>query len=189
MGKSKVKERIGETRMMNCGLNATIIAYRGANNIDIKFKDNTIVTNKTYSNFLIGEIKHPKISPAKYWKDSRKFREDRKTETKMMNCGQYATIIAYRGSKDIDVRFEDGTIVEHKHYEKFKKGAIQNPQIKRVKRLKINHLNETRTMSNGMSATIIAYRNYKDIDIKFEDGIIVTHKRYEHYKKGYIQYP
>ena len=35
-----------------------------------------------------------------------------------------ATIIRYNGVHDIDVRFEDGTVVKHKSYSKFKKGGI-----------------------------------------------------------------
>ena len=32
----------------------------------------------------------------------------------LMNNGQYAVCIADRGYEDIDIQFEDGTIVEHK---------------------------------------------------------------------------
>ena len=34
-------------------------------------------------------------------------------ETKVMKNGMKATCIAYRLAKDMDVKFEDGTIVEH----------------------------------------------------------------------------
>ena len=43
------------------------------------------------------------------------------------NQGCMMTIIAYRKSKDIDVQFEDGTIVTNREYGDFKKGAIKNP--------------------------------------------------------------
>ena len=49
---------------------------------------------------------------------------DRLGETRMMNCGMKATIIRYGGCNDIDVRFEDGTVVEHKTYDNFKRGVI-----------------------------------------------------------------
>ena len=49
---------------------------------------------------------------------------DRVGETRMMNCGMKATIIRYGKAIDIDVRFEDGTVVKHKSYSKFKKGGI-----------------------------------------------------------------
>ena len=43
------------------------------------------------------------------------------------NQGCIMTIIAYRNAKDIDVQFEDGTIVVNKIYKNFKSGAIKNP--------------------------------------------------------------
>ena len=42
-------------------------------------------------------------------------------ETRMINCGMKATIIRYGKADDIDVRFEDEAVVEHKLYRKFKK--------------------------------------------------------------------
>ena len=34
------------------------------------------------------------------------------------------TIIAYRNSNDIDIQFEDGTIVQHRDYRSFSEGCI-----------------------------------------------------------------
>lgn len=42
------------------------------------------------------------------------------------NQGCMMTIIAYRNAKDIDVQFEDGTIVTNKEYKNFKNGEIKN---------------------------------------------------------------
>lgn len=44
----------------------------------------------------------------------------------------------------------------------------------------------TNKMNCGMTATIIAYRSYKDIDVKFENGMIRTHKAMCHFKSGSI---
>ena len=41
--------------------------------------------------------------------------------------GELMTIIAYRGSKDVDVQFEDGTVVEHVLYQNFVKGYVEKP--------------------------------------------------------------
>ena len=35
------------------------------------------------------------------------------------------TITAYRGSKDVDVRFEDGTVVKYVLYQNFVKGYVE----------------------------------------------------------------
>ena len=39
------------------------------------------------------------------------------------------TIIKYRSAKDIDIQFEDGTIVEHKSFSAFKRGFIYHPSF------------------------------------------------------------
>lgn len=54
---------------------------------------------------------------------------DRLGETRMMNCGMEATIIRYEKNTNIDVRFEDGSVVEHKAYGNFKRGEIVNLSI------------------------------------------------------------
>ena len=104
---------------------------------------------------------------------------DRLGETKMMNCGMKATIVRYGNSKDIDVRFEDGTIAKCKGYKEFKKGGIANPNFN-------PRLSETRGMNCGMEATIIRYNTAKDIDIRFEDGAVAKDKTYRAFKKGEI---
>ena len=53
--------RIGETKIMNNGMKATIIHYEKATNIDIKFEDGTIVKNKRYSSFKTGNILNPNL--------------------------------------------------------------------------------------------------------------------------------
>lgn len=113
-------------------------------------------------------------------------------EIRTMNNGQKAEIIEYRNCYDIDIRFEDSTVVLHKDYSNFKKGAIKNPNRKGIQntenRIK-NRVNEKKMMNNGMYATIIAYRNNKDIDVKFEDNTIVSHRQYSRFKTGNIRNP
>lgn len=48
------------------------------------------------------------------------------------NQGCFMTIIAYRNSMDIDVQFEDGTVITNKRYCDFKKGIIKNPNCASV---------------------------------------------------------
>ena len=47
-----------------------------------------------------------------------------------MKNGMRATCIAYRGSGDIDIQFEDGAIATHKEKYKFLKGMIGYPKKK-----------------------------------------------------------
>lgn len=169
--------RLGETKMMNCGMEATIIRYGGSADIDVRFEDGIVVEHREYREFEKGGIINPNIKATA---------ENRLDETCMMNCGMKAIIIRYNGVRDIDVRFEDGTVAEHKAYGPFKRGEIANPNIKTSAE---NCLGETRMMNCGMEATIIRYGGYKDIDVRFEDGTVVEHKGYSAFKRGEIANP
>ena len=168
-------DRLGETKMMNCGMKATVIRYGGYNDIDARFEDGAVAEYKTYESFKKGSIAHPNTTA-----------EARLGETRMMNCGMEATIIRYGGSTDIDVCFEDGTMIVHKRYDAFKKGKINNPNIKASAE---NRFGETKVMNCGMEATIIRYNTSKDIDVRFEDGAVAKNKAYEAFKKGEIAHP
>ena len=165
-------DRVGETRVMKCGMEAIIIRYGGATDIDVRFEDEAVAVHKRYDAFKKGKINNPNIKASA---------ENRFGETKMMNCGMEATIIRYGGATDIDVRFEDGAVAKNKAYGEFKKGGIAHPSTTAKARL-----GETRMMNCGMKATIIRYENADDINICFEDGKVVEHKTYRAFKKGYI---
>ena len=164
-------DRLGETRMMNCGMETTIIRYGGYNDIDVRFEDGAMVINRTYNDFKKGTIANPNIKTSA---------ENCFGKTKRMNCGMEATIIRYGGCNDIDVRFEDGAVAKNKTYKAFKKGEIANTNIKASAE---DRLGETRMMNCGMEATIIRYRNAGDIDVRFEDGTVTKHKKYYTFKK------
>ena len=169
--------RLGETRMMNCGMEATIIRYGRCDDIDVRFKDGAIAKHKTYNLFKEGGIANPNMKASA---------ENRLGETRMMNCGTEATIIRYGGATDIDVRFEDGAIVENRTYREFKNGEIINPNTKAFAE---NRLGETQMMNCGMEATIIRYGRCDDIDVRFKDGAIAKHKTYNLFKEGGIANP
>lgn len=171
--KASAENRLGETRMMKCGMEATIIRYENATDIDVRFKDGTVVKNRRYSAFKKGEIANP---------DIKTFAKARLGETRVMNCGMKATIIRYGNAMDIDVRFGDGTIVKNRTYSAFKKGGMVNPNFN-------PRLGETNMMNCGMEATIIRYNTCKDFDVRFEDGAIATCKDYKRFRKGGIAHP
>jgi hypothetical protein len=43
--------------------------------------------------------------------------------------------------------------------------------------------------NNGMKMTIIAYRDWHDIDVRFEDGVVITHANYGSFKVGKVSHP
>lgn len=114
--------------MMNCGMEAEIIAYRRTSDIDIQFEDGIIVEHRKYGNFKNGKNFNPAC---------RK-KIDRSGEKRVMNCGMEAEIITYRKYDDIDVQFENGYVVEHRKYDSFLKGSINNPSVSNKNILKKN---------------------------------------------------
>ena len=166
-----MKNHIGETKIANNGLKMTIIAYRRNDDIDIKFEDNEIVYHKSYRNFLKGSILKPKQNIHDYTIES------------ISKNGQKMKIIKIRKSNDIDVQFEDGTIVTHKTYQNFLSGYIRNPNT-----LDFNTNSEV-ISSIGLKMKIVNFRKSNDIDIQFEDGKLVKNKDYSAFKKGAIQHP
>ena len=160
---------IGQTRMMNCGMTATIITYRNNNDIDVQFENGNIRKHMKMISFKSGGIALESFD---------KIKTKCICMTRTMNCGLKATIINYRNSNDIDVKFENGTISQHKCFNAFLKGQIKQ-----------SHIGETKTMNCGMKATIIEYRRCDDIDVKFEDGTICKHKRLSNFNRSSIPHP
>jgi len=187
-----LKEKQFEQRTIkqNCGMNATIIAYRRSTDIDVRFEDGTISEHKKWDSFLNGNIAHPNDRYA-----SVKNRSSCKGETRLMNCGMNARCIEYRKADDIDIQFDDGTVVCHKSKEKFYKGNIANPNIKlsdyNKAYLKIKKESSiegiTVRQENGLMAKCIRYGGYDDIDIQFEDGTMVYHKKKSDFINGKIK--
>lgn len=159
---------VGKTVLQNCGMKATCIVDRGGKDIDVQFEDGFVVQHRNRYEFLKGTIQNHNMSSCF-------------GQTIDMNNGQKATCIRYLAHDDIDVQFEDGTIVEHTRKDYFVNGSLQNP----------NHdpfscLGETRVMLNGQQATCIAYRRSDDIDVQFEDGTIVCHRQKASFLRGEI---
>lgn len=104
--------RIGERWLTNEGYWVTIIEYYNALNCTIQFEDGVIMYNIKYSRFEKGTISKPKNRLGKTFinKDNCKF-----------------TIITYRSATDIDIQFEDGTILYSRQYRDAKLGTSKNP--------------------------------------------------------------
>ena len=126
MGKTN---RIGETNIATNKQVMTIIKYKKYNDIDIQFEDKTIVKNKSYYSFKKGNIRNPNyiISKINYKEIKNKKIKNREEEISIATNGQLMTIIKYKKANDIDIQFEDGTIVKNKNYSDFLKGYIKNP--------------------------------------------------------------
>lgn len=156
-------DRIGERRLMKCGEYATIVRYGGSFDIDIKFDSGVLSFRKTYNNFKKGNINNPNFNP-------------RLGERRLMNCGDYATIIRYKDAHNIDVMFDTGELLYNRSYNTFKDGSIAKP---------VSRIGE-RCLSNcGLYATIIDYSGCNDITIKFDSGDIIKNTYYKFTKRSF----
>ncbi len=173
---------LGETRKMNCGINATVVAFRSSEDIDIQFEDGVIVSSRTKNQFQLGNIAHPRLGSGY----SRR-KMSHLGETKVMKNGMKATIVEYKTFLNISVQFEDGTKVDRKSKNSFDRGEIRNPNIPNSRKTDIT--GKTRIMNCGMPATVISYKTANDIDVQFEDGTIVLHKSKDSFLKGAISNP
>lgn len=115
-------------------------------------------------------------------------------ETKTMNCGMSATVLADNGYKDVTVQFEDGTIVENCLRDKFREGKITNPSLRQEKAApkvrkeprEKSYVGKTAVMNCGLRATVIEDFGCNDITIQFEDGLIKKHCRRDKFRDGNI---
>ena len=163
------EDHVGEMRQMNCEKTGEIVAWRTSHDIDVAFETGT-VQHRTYSEFIRGKIRAPRPS--------------RIGEEAVMHCGMRARIIRDGGCNDIDVVFSDGTVRTGVTYAHFRERTIL-PVKGSQKRT--DRLGEERVMNCGEHATIIAYRNCKDIDVQFARGEVSEHRTYQEFQRGSIR--
>ena len=175
------KTRIGMINTTKDGHTMTIIAYRKATDIDVQFEDRRIVEHKSYNSFVKGSISY-------FANRNAEFAQKRIGETIIATNGIKMTIVAYRNSNDIDVQFENGTIMQHKQYKLFKQGKILDYDNVTEKQAS-ERIGMQSVAKNGLKMTIIAYRASEDIDVQFEDGIVVQHQRFRTFLQGTIRHP
>ena len=104
--------------------------------------------------------------------------EERIGEKYIQNCGMYATCVEYRNSHDIDVKFEDKTIIHHKTWKNFKNGNIANPNVTydeyRTRNGRIpknDYMNTQFAINDDISAIIVEYTDYHHVKILDSIGI------------------
>lgn len=178
----QIKSRVGVKSTAKNGLEMTIIVYRNCNDVDVQFEDGTVVYNVSYGNFIKGKVKHPNIN----WQINNSKTKHIGESTTASN-GQNMTIIEWKRTNNITVKFEDGTIVKNKQYSSFREGKIKNPNV--LTDTRKNRIGEQRVASNGQMMTIIKYKNCDDIDIQFDDNTVVKHKTYQQFIIGGIKNP
>lgn len=106
--------RVGEESTMTNGLKCKIISYKDYRTITVQFENGVIRDNISYSSFKRGNVALP---------------VEHVGEKLLMNNGVEAEIVDFKGSLDISIKFEDGTILDNKQYSAFVRGGIGHPTI------------------------------------------------------------
>ena len=179
---SKIKSIVGETRLMKNGLKATCIKYVQWDNIDVQFEDGVVVKHKAKSSFYKGQIKHPNINAVVS-------RSSCLGETRTMKNGLTATCIEYIDSKHLTIKFEDGAVVKNKSKREFYLGTVGNPNIGTRITSHRSLTGQKKVMNCGLYATVIADRSARDVDVQFEDGVIIKHRDRADFRNGTIAHP
>ena len=140
VGRGKKKDRKGERNLSACGTGMEIIAYRNANDIDVRFDDGTVIKNKTYAAFdgtVIKNKTYAAFRSGALRKDGKHGRKavDRTGAEGISSDGQAMVVTACRNAADIDVRFADGAVLTHCTWQDFKAGRLKSPLAPRRSRM------------------------------------------------------
>jgi hypothetical protein len=101
-------------------------------------------------------------------------------------------VVVYRNTKDVDVQFEDGLVIEHVPVTKLNQNTLFHPDypIPKIKKTPAEQrLGEKRKNKQGRMMTVVEYRGAEDIDVEFESGFIVKHTEYQLFERGHISDP
>ena len=178
--------RVGEKAMMNCGQECIIIKYDDADSIRVRFINSGSERDSTYGAFMRRSIQDLTQQGTNTYKAQEKGKS-RIGEKRRARNGMMMEIVGYRNSRDVDVRFEDNEIAYHIKYTSFQSGYVAHPK-QRGRGFK-DRTGETLIAKNGLKMTVETYRHHNDIDIRFENGILLEHRLYSNFIKKAVAMP
>lgn len=171
-------DRTGETKTMNNGMKATIIGCDGCRNITVRFSDGTVVSNRYYSNFCKGRIDNPNV------KNTSSKSTNRIGLTKKMNCGLKATIIEYKISRKMKVRFENG-VEKNCSWTDFRDGTI-TPLLMSNFVNPSDRVGQKQMQSCGEECEVIAYKDTTHITVRFLSSGLTKQSSWKSFTSGLI---
>lgn len=118
---TKASERIGVESTSRDGKSAQVVSYTTCENFIVRFYDGKEIKLKNWKQFIEGNFNYEKYF--KILKNS----EERIEKKKRMNNGLGAVVVAYRGSHDMDILFEDGEKRTRVSWRDFCMGNIAHP--------------------------------------------------------------
>lgn len=104
-----------------------------------------------------------------------KLRNNRTGEVRIANNGLAMVVIEDHGAHDLVIQFETGYIKQHVQYGNFIEGCV-NYDAEELAAYKRKYEGLTNTTADGDVWTIIAYRGFSDIDIRYGDGTVGYHR-------------
>ena len=152
------ENRIGEISYSNDKMEAKIVKYNSSTDFIIQFEDGTEKHLCSWKDFKEGKFSYKYDEGFKLSEAEIKKRKSRLIKNK---SGYEMRILNYHSSTDVDVIFEDGTIVKNKIYSNFENGKITHPKYKTLKSDKLKLI-----QSNG-NKDIVRFNNKQDFDNNF----------------------
>lgn len=119
-------DRTNEEKLNNQGVKMKIINYRGTNDIDVEFEGGFVRYGVKYGSFKRGAIDHINYT-------------ERIGVTIENQSGSKATVIDYKNSDEVAIKFDNGYITTVP-WSNFQRGSIQSPYCKTM--CKIGYLGE-----------------------------------------------
>lgn len=180
---------VGKSIMQNQGL-ATCICYRGAKDIDVQFEDGAISTCPL-ARFKMGQVSHP--SNRKVFRDD--YIKSILGNTYTNPAGRTYKVIGGKGSRNIDVQFEDGAIRKDMKASVVFKGLVSHPDERAYSRMRVDaekRVGEEYYSAIGMKFKIIGYI-IKDLKVYYhivlDDGNEMDVYDGGQFKKGELKHP
>lgn len=178
--------RVGEKALMKCGKECIIIRYDSADCIRVRFIESGFERDSTYGAFMRRSIQDLTQQGTNTYLAQEKGKT-RIGEKRQAKNGMMMTIVGYQNSRDVDVMFDDGEIAYGVKYTSFQSGYVAHPKHKG--RGFKDRTGETLVAKNGLTMTVETYRHHNDVDIRFENGVLLQHRLYSNFLKKTVAMP
>lgn len=203
------EERIGEKKVMNNGLTAEVIEYRGSHDMDILFEDGGKRTGVFWRDFCIGSIAHPTIPGGnvsqnelvlRFYLESLGFVRIPQRSKRSDRVGlEGKELDLYNDKLKIAIEY-DGEYSHTKNKDDEGKNKIVEKLGIKLYRFREpgcsgvsgrNYILEDKKIQNrgNEEAEIIEVKDANHITVKFKDGTIVKDRKYEDFIHGAIGKP
>jgi len=167
--------KIGDTRLMKCGLKATIIEAKSSNDITVKFENGVIKEHVRFSLFEQGRLTDIKSTGIRIFVGDKFINSE----------GEEFEVIEKKKNISI-VKFSDGTIrdVETKRI----KNGMNLPKFK-TKFHSDKTIGAIFNTNCGLKCKVLRWKKKNTVDVEYEDGSVKEDINIQALKKGQVAHP